>query len=290
MEQQGVITKVEEPTELCAPMVVVPKHKGIVSICTDLTEQNKSVMREKNPLPSVEDTLDQLAGAKVFSKLDSNAGFWQMPLSKDSSLLTTFITPFGRYCYNRLCFGISSAPEHFQKRMTRILEGLEGVLCLLDDVLIWGGTQTEHDERLRKTLSRLQEAGVTLNNKCEFSKSKITFLGQVIKASGVSADPDKVRAVRAMPEPSNVSEVRRFLGMTNHLGKFLPHLAEKTCPLRDLLRKSRAWIWGPQQQQAFDGIKADLTTPPGLALYDPNAETLVSADSSSFGMGTVLLQ
>ncbi|KAL7861742.1 hypothetical protein SRHO_G00131830 [Serrasalmus rhombeus] len=174
MEQQGVISKVEQPTEWCAPMVVVPKQIGKVRICTDLTELNKSVLRERHPLPSVEHTLGQLAGARVFSKLDANSGFWQIPLSKESSLLTTFITPFGQYCY-RLCFGISSAPEHFQKRMTQLLEGLEGVLCQMDDVLIWGATQQQHDERLRATLSRLQEAGVTLNEKCEFSKSQIKF-------------------------------------------------------------------------------------------------------------------
>lgn len=94
--------------------------------------------------------------------------------------------------------------------------------------------------------------------------------------SEINADPDKVSAVRAMKEPCNISEVRHFLGMTNHLGKFLPHLAEKTCPLRDLLRKSNIWIWGAQQQQAFDGIKLELTTPPGLALYDPNAEIFIN--------------
>ena len=100
MEQQGVISKVEEPTAWCTAMVVVPKSTGRVRICTDLTELNRSVMREKHPLPSVEHTLGQLAGAKIFSKLDANAGFWQIPLSEESSLLTTFITPFGRYCYN----------------------------------------------------------------------------------------------------------------------------------------------------------------------------------------------
>ena len=129
--------------------------------------------------------------------------------------------------------------------MSRILEGLDGVLCQMDDVLIWGATQGEHDERLRKTLARLREAKMTLNDRCEFSTSRIQFLGQIIDASGVSADPDKVGAVKAMAEPSNISEVRRSVEMTNHLGNFLPHLAENACPLRDLLRKYNMWAWGP---------------------------------------------
>ena len=172
---------------------------GKVRICVDLKPLNQSVLREVHPLPKVDDTLAQLAGAKVFSKLDANSGFWQIPLSQSSRLLTTFITPVGRYCFNKLPFGISSAPERFQRRMSELLSGLEGVLCQMDDVLIFGKDEAEHDRRLEAALRRIQDAGVTLNpQKCEFRKRKITFLGNVIDKNGITADPEKTEALRRM--------------------------------------------------------------------------------------------
>ena len=140
MEKKGVISQVREPTDWCAGMVVVPKAGGKVRICVDLTKLNQSVRRERLILPSVEQTLAQLGGATVFSKLDANSGFWQVELTKESSLLTTFITPFGRYRFNRLPFGITSAPEHFQRHMSEVLQDLEEVVCLIDDILIYGKT------------------------------------------------------------------------------------------------------------------------------------------------------
>ena len=128
MEDAGLIVRVEQPTDWCAPMVVVPK-KDDVRMCVDLTKLNESVRRERHEMPSVEYTLGQLSDARIFSKLDANSGFWQVPLADESALLTTFITPFGRFCFKRLPFGISSAPEHFQRRMSAILEGIDGVLC-----------------------------------------------------------------------------------------------------------------------------------------------------------------
>ena len=155
-----------------AGMVVVPKKNGSIRICVELKPLNESVLREVHPLPRVDETLAQMTGAKVFSKLDANSGFWQIPLAPQSRLLTTFITPYGRYCFNKLPFGISSAPEHFQKRMSEILTGLEGVLCLIDDVFVFGKDQQEHDARLKAVLERLRSKGVTLNlDKCEFSTS-----------------------------------------------------------------------------------------------------------------------
>lgn len=126
-------------------MVVVPKPDGNVRICVDLTKLNQSVCRERHILPVVEQTLALLAGAQVFTKLDANSGFWQIPLSADSALLTTFLNPFGRYCFHRLPFGITSAPEHFQRKMSTLLEGI-GVVCMMDDILVYGRNQEEHDE------------------------------------------------------------------------------------------------------------------------------------------------
>ena len=144
-------------------MVAVPKKSGAIRICVDLKCLNQSVMREVHPLPKVDNTLAKLSGAKIFSKVDANSAFWQIPLSHKSRLLTTFITPFGCYCFNKLPSGISSAPEHFQNRMSNILKGINGVVCQMDNVLVFGSTKEEHDARLTDVLKRIANAGVTLN-------------------------------------------------------------------------------------------------------------------------------
>ena len=175
MTKMGVITEVTVPTDWSAGMVVVPKPSGKVRICADLTELN---VRERHVLPSVETTLAQLGGAKYFSKLDANSGFWQIEMDPESSKLTTFITPFGQYRFNKLPFGIMSAPKHFQRRMNEILADTEGAVCLIDDILVYGKSQLEHDQHLLAVLKKLNDAGLTLNKeKCVFNMTSIKFLG-----------------------------------------------------------------------------------------------------------------
>ena len=210
METLGVISKVDIPTDWCAGMVVVPKPHGRIRICVDLTKLNANVLRETYPLPKIDNLLAQISESKFFTKLDCNSGFWQEKLDSDSRLLTTFITPFERYCFNRMPFGIKSAPEHYQKKMSQILEGSEGHISIIDDMLIHAKTQEEHDRRLKAVLKKLDGAGATLNaEKCEFSKKEVKFAGYVLNGDGIKSDPEKTESIQDMDTPQNVSDVRR---------------------------------------------------------------------------------
>ena len=241
MEQVDVIEPIEEPTEWCSPIVVVPKADGRVRICVDLTRLNQGVRREVYHMPTVEETLGSLTEGSVFSKLDANSGFYQIVLNPESAKLTTFVAPFGRYMFKRLPFGISSAPEYFQRRMDKELSGLEGVKCRIDDIPVMGRDQAEHDQRLKQVLDRLVERKLTLNlEKCLFSQSRLQCLGQIIDSEGIRKDPSKVKAIADMAEPQDIASLRSFLKLVNHLTKFCPNLAEKTKPLRDLLKKESA--------------------------------------------------
>ena len=291
MIEMDVIKPVSEPTQWCSGMVVVPKQNGKVRICVDLKPLNEAVIRERYTLPLFEDITARLAGSSVYSILDASSGYWQLALQEDSQLLTTFITPFGRYAFKRVPFGITSASEIYQRKMAEMLEGIDGVAVYQDDILVYGKNLHEHNKILSKVTEMIKASGLKLNEaKCQIGVHELRYLGHVISKDGVKPDYEKVKAIAEMEAPKNITELRTTLGLLQYLCRFVPNFSTIGEPLYALLKQNRAWLWGPEQDKSFKTIKLMITKAPILSFYDVECETRVCADSSSYGLGAMLQQ
>ena len=296
LHQQEIIEPVTTPTPWINSMVEVVKN-GKLRICLDPRQLNKAIQREHYPLPTIEDVATRLHGAKVFTKLDVRNGFWHVKLDEESSYLTTFNTPFGRYRWKRMPFGISSAPEVFQRKMNELVSDLKGIEVIADDFVVVGYGETheeavaDHDRNLNAFLQRCEERGVALNaQKLCLRESEVPFIGHITTSKGLCIDPAKVKAIQKMPAPTDKAGVQRVLGMVQYLSKFLPNLADITKPLRDLTQKDVPWTWGPAQESAFEQMQAAVSSTPVLRYYNLAEEVTLQCDASQHGLGAALLQ
>ncbi len=262
MVDLNVIEPVEKPTEWVNALVIVSKPNGKLRICLDPRPLNKAIKRQHHRLPTTEEIIFEMSGARYFSKLDAASGYWQIKVDDESADLLTFGTPFGRYRFKRLPFGIHSASEVFQVEIASIIADIPGCANSQDDI-VWGTTKQEHDHRLRDVLTRIRSSGLKLNqSKCVFAAESLTFLGHTLSADGVKPHLSKVEAIVNMPLPESKGDLQRFLGMVYYLAKFVPNLSQITTPLRDLLKKDVHFDLQQPQLDAIEELKRLITSPP----------------------------
>lgn len=290
LEENGIIAKVEGPSEWVNALVLVRKPDGTLRICLDPKDLNKAIKREHFKIPVIDEIISNLNGAKYFSTLDASSGFWNIPLDKESSNLCTFGTPYGRYKFLRMPYGITSASEVFQQRMKEIFND-EGMEIYIDDILIWGRTPQEHNARLKKAFEMARQHNIKFQkSKCKFGLREVKYLGHTFSENGISVDEEKVEAIKDMPRPTNKNDVQRFLGFVTYVSRFIKNMSEKTKPLRDLIKHNVIFQWNAEQERAFEEIKEAILNSPELKYFDANKEVTISVDSSQAGIGAVLLQ
>ena len=296
MEKEGIIIQETKSTDWISSLVAVQKP-GKLRVCIDPRDLNRAIKRPKYQMPTVDEVLPKLAKAKVFTVLDAKDCFYQVKLDKESSLLTTFWTPFGRYRYLRMPQGISSAPEEYQRRQNEALAGLNGVEVIADDILCYGSGETmedalkDHDSNLLNLLDRARSMNLKLNKKkLRLRLDRVTYMGHSFTSEGLRPDPMKVEAIVNMPRPDDKRAVQRLLGCVNYLSRFMPTISEVSEPLRKLTEKNALFVWESQQEEAFQTIKNMISSTPVLKYYDVANETTIQCDASESGLGATLLQ
>ena len=238
-----IIEKVSGTSSWVSPVVVVPKPSGDIRLCVDMRQANMAVKRERFPIPTIDEVLQDLNQSKFFSKLDLTSAYHQIELSPESRDITTFGTHKGLYRYKRLMFGISCAPEMYQMVLHQVLQECDGAHNILEDVIVHAPTEEEHDKRFENVVRVLSSRGLTLNrDKCQFKMSHLEFMGHVLSARGIGPADVKVKAVVDACEPTNAAEVRRFFGLVNFTARFIQNIATVPAPLRQLTKSGEPFV------------------------------------------------
>ena len=286
--QKGWIRPSSSPYS--SPILFVQKKDGSLRMCVDYRALNQQTIKDRYPLPRIDDLLDKLLGAQVFTSLDLQSGYHQIRISEDDIPKTAFITHQGLYEYQVLPFGLSNAPAAFQREMNGIFTNLPFVLVYMDDILVFSKNEDDHKEHLVAVLKVLRDQNFYAKlAKCSFFQSEVHFLGHVVSSRGIHVDPGKVKVVTDWPEPKNPSELRSFLGLSNYFKKFIAGYSSVIAPLAKLT-SSEEFTFDEKEREAFQFLKNALCKAPVLAIPDDSKPYTLITDASGFGCGAVLMQ
>lgn len=312
LKEAGVITESRSP--YASPIVVVRKKNGKIRMCVDYRTLNRRTIPDQYTVPKIEDALACLNGSKWFSVLDLRSGYYQVPMNETDKEKTAFICPLGFYQFERMPQGVSGAPATFQRIMERTVGDMNllEVLVYLDDLIVFGATLEEHEQRLLKVLDRLKEEGLKLSlDKCQFCQPSVSYVGHIVSQDGVSTDPKKTEAVTTWPRPTTVTALRSFLGFCGYYRRFVKDYSKVAFPLNQLLsgyppnakrskkKQDEAYLnpsepfgsrWDDKCETAFKELKQRLTKAPVLAFANPQLPYVLHVDASREGLGGVLYQ
>lgn len=291
MEARGIIERVVRAPEWISGMSAVPKGKNDFRLVVNMRAPNKAIKREYFRMPLIDEMKVKLHGAKYFTKLDLSNAYYHLELSKESRDLTTFLSENGMYRFTRLMFGVNCAPEIFQREMSRLLDGIDNIIVYIDDVLIFADTLEKLKTTTGQVLRILRANNLTLNEeKCEFEKRFITFLGHGLDESGFHVDDAKIKAIRRFRPPNSVSELKSFLGLASFISPYIKDFAEISSALW-FATSTGNWCWGPEQLAAFETIKDKITRCTAtLGYFAENERTILYTDASPNALGAVLVQ
>ena len=292
LTKAGVIRKCQSPWS--APLVVVGKKDGSIRMCVDYRGLNEITKKESFPMPNINHLLDSLAGSKYFSSLDLGQAYYQVALQKESQEKTAFSTKEGQFCFNRLPFGLATAPATFQRLMHHMLEGIifKGAIVYLDDILVYGKDQREHDERLKEVFTRIKDTGLRINpEKCEIYKEKLIFLGHTISQSGIETNTEKIKSIVEAQRPKCSKQLRSFLGLTNYYRKFIKDYARIAAPLHQATAGCEKTLqWSDQCDKGFEMLKEALSKAPTLDYPRIDRIFILDTDACFEAIGAVLSQ
>jgi RNase H-like domain found in reverse transcriptase/Reverse transcriptase (RNA-dependent DNA polymerase)/Integrase zinc binding domain/Chromo (CHRromatin Organisation MOdifier) domain/Retroviral aspartyl protease len=276
-----------------APVLFVKKKDGSMRMCVDYRALNKITIKNKYPLPRIDELLDRLLGARYFSKIDLRSGYWQVRIADQDVHKTAFRTRYGHYEFLVMPFGLTNAPATFMHLMQQTLRSFldDFVIVFIDDILIYSKTLEDHTQHLRQVLQVLQEKQLYAKlSKCDFFKHEIGFLGHVINEHGIKMESSKVNAVTNWPIPTNVHELRSFLGLAGYYRRFVKDFSRIASPLTALLHKNQKYEWGADQDNAFTALKQAVSSAPILIIPDPQLPYTVVTDASGYAIGAALCQ